>query len=278
MGKKSILITGCSTGIGRCVAAGLRDRGWRVFAAARKLVDVEALSKMGFESCRIDLTDSDSIHAGVEWVLRQTGGGLDALFNNGAYGQPGAVEDLSRAALQEQFETNLFGTHELTRLVLPVMRRQGHGRVIQNSSILGFVAMPLRGAYVASKFALAGLTEAMRIEMDGSGIDFILIEPGPIKTAFRKNARAAFLKHVDLESSFFRAQYRGWTAEIGDEAVDKTPFALPPEAVLAKVIQALESKRPRVRYGVTVPTHLFWVFRCLLPRRWVDALLLRASR
>jgi NAD(P)-dependent dehydrogenase (short-subunit alcohol dehydrogenase family) len=145
--KKNILITGCSTGIGLCVAHGLKERGWRVFATARKMVDVDKLKKEGFESCQIDLDVSDSIHSGVQWVLEQSSGRLDALFNNGAYGQPGAMEDITRQAMREQFETNVFGTHELTSLVLPIMRRQGYGRIIQNSSILGFVAMPFRGAY-----------------------------------------------------------------------------------------------------------------------------------
>ncbi|MBF0454156.1 MAG: SDR family NAD(P)-dependent oxidoreductase [Magnetococcales bacterium] len=274
--KRTLLITGCSTGIGRCVAEGMRERGWRVFATARKSADVAALHQAGFESCRIDLADSASIQEGLHWVLEQTGGGLDALFNNGAYGQPGALEDLTREALREQFETNLFGTHELTRLVLPVMRQQGAGRIVQNSSILGFVGLPFRGAYVASKFALAGLTESMRLEMRGSGIDFILIEPGPIESDFRKNARQAFLKHINAQKSIYQQKYQGWSKQV-EEGVSER-FTLPPQAVLDKVILALESRRPKLRYGVTTPTHVFWVLRCLLPRRWVDFLLSRAGR
>ncbi|MBF0585244.1 MAG: SDR family NAD(P)-dependent oxidoreductase, partial [Magnetococcales bacterium] len=189
---QTILITGCSSGIGQCVAHGLKQRGYRVFATARQLKDVERLQQDGFETCQLDLDDSDSIRNAVEWVLTQTGGTLYALFNNGAYGQPGAVEDISRAALRAQFETNLFGTHELTSLLLPVMRRQGYGRVLQNSSVLGFVALPYRGAYVASKFALEGLTDTLRLEWRNSGIHFSLIEPGPIQTAFRQNATRAF--------------------------------------------------------------------------------------
>jgi short-subunit dehydrogenase len=270
---KSILITGCSTGIGHCVANGLRERGWQVFATVRQQKDVEVLLAQGFTACKIDLADSDSIREGLKWVLEQTGGSLDALFNNGAYGQPGALEDISRQALREQFETNVFGTHELTSLILPIMRRQGHGRVIQNSSILGFVAMPFRGAYVASKFALNGLTEAMRIETRGSGVDFILIEPGPITSDFRKNARKAFLKFINPEKSAYQEQYKNWAAQASADKPTKISFCLPAEAVLAKVLKALESKRPRVRYGVTVPTHVFWILRCILPRRWVDALL-----
>ncbi|MBF0445740.1 MAG: SDR family NAD(P)-dependent oxidoreductase [Magnetococcales bacterium] len=274
---KNILITGCSTGIGHCVAQGLKARGWRVFATARKMADVDKLKKEGFESCQIDLDNSYSIHSGVQWVLEQSDGRLDALFNNGAYGQPGAMEDITRQAIREQFETNVFGTHELTSLILPVMRAQGYGRIIQNSSILGFVAMPFRGAYVASKFAINGLTEAMRVEMQGSGIDFILIEPGPIRTEFRKNAREAFLKFIKIDKSPYQEKYQGWIKIATQEEAKKMPFSLPPEAVLEKVIKALESKTPKTRYGVTTPTHVFWILRCILPRRWLDKILLKAS-
>lgn len=278
-GTRNILITGCSSGIGRCVAGGLRDRGWRVFASARRESDVFNLRGQGFDSVRLDLTDSQSIESALDWVLQQTGGRLEALFNNGAYGQPGALEDLPREALREQFETNLFGTHELTRRVLPIMRQQGGGRILQNSSILGFVAMPLRGAYVSSKFALAGLTETMRLEMRGSGIHFVLIEPGPIKSRFRENARKAFYKHINPEDSHHRDNYRGWVRKIeGHQDDAATRFTLPPEAVLAKVVKALESRHPRARYGVTFPTHLFWVLRCLLPRTWLDVLLAMGGR
>ncbi|MBF0342001.1 MAG: SDR family NAD(P)-dependent oxidoreductase [Magnetococcales bacterium] len=274
---KTILITGCSSGIGRCVAEGLRARGYRVFATARKPEDVATLDRLGFAAHLLDLNDSVSIHSAVEWVLQQTGGTLDALFNNGAYGQPGALEDLDRAALREQFETNVFGTHELTRLLLPVMHRQGHGRVIQNSSVLGFVALPYRGAYVASKFALEGLTETLRLEWRGSRIHFVLIEPGPITTRFRHNATQAFKRHVNVATSRHQERYRIMEAHFQHKAQQGGGrFSLPPEAVLAKVVHALESPTPRVRYGVTLPTHLFAWLRRLLPRRAMDALLARA--
>ncbi len=177
--EKSVLITGCSSGIGYCVAKGLKARGYRVFATARKAEDVARLKAEGLESCVLDVSDSASIRQALAWVLEQTGGTLYALFNNGAYGQPGAVEDLSRDVLRRQFETNLFGWHELTCLVLPVMRRQGYGRIVQNSSVLGFVAMKYRGAYNASKFALEGLTDTLRLELKGTGIHLSLVEPGP---------------------------------------------------------------------------------------------------
>ena len=186
--KKSVLITGCSTGIGRSAAEILKQRGYRVFATARKHEDVAQLIEEGFESVQLDLANSASIHAAVKTILHKTDGKLYALFNNGAYGQAGAVEDLTRDMLREQFETNLFGTHELTNLLIPVMRRQGEGRIIQNSSVLGFVSLKYRGAYNASKYALEGLTDTLRMELKGSGIYISLIEPGPIETSFRKNA------------------------------------------------------------------------------------------
>jgi NAD(P)-dependent dehydrogenase (short-subunit alcohol dehydrogenase family) len=159
MGDKTVLITGCSSGIGLCVARGLKQRGWRVFATARQTTDVMRLQAEGLESLRLDLRDSASIQTAVAEILDRTGEQLDALFNNAAYGQMGAVEDLSREALREQFETNLFGTLELTNQIIPVMRRQGGGRIVFNSSVLGLVALPYRGAYVASKFALEGLAD-----------------------------------------------------------------------------------------------------------------------
>ncbi|MEJ2508316.1 MAG: SDR family oxidoreductase [Gammaproteobacteria bacterium] len=276
-GRGSILITGCSSGIGLCVAQGLAARGHRVFATARRVEDVERLNGLGLESLLLDLADSASIRAALAEILVRTGGTLDALFNNGAYGQPGAVEDLRREVLREQFETNLFGTHELTCEVIRVMRRQGHGRIIQNSSILGFISLPFRGAYNASKHALEGLTDTLRLELRGSGIHIALVEPGPITSRFRANAFAAFQRNIDVESSAFRDTYRRVERRLAKEG-DAQPFTLGPEAVLAKVIHALESPRPRVRYPVTFPTYLFAWLRRVLPARALDALLIRVSR
>ena len=204
---KSVLITGCSSGIGLSVAEGLRDKGYRVFATARKGSDVARLTAAGFESLQLDLADSTSIRVAVDDILGRTGGTLDALFNNGAYGQPGAVEDLPREVLRAQFETNLFGWHELTNRVIPVMRRQGHGRIIQNSSVLGFVALRFRGAYNASKFALEGLTDTLRLELTGTDIHISLIEPGPIASRFRENAFKAYQRNINPDSSVYRDKY-----------------------------------------------------------------------
>lgn len=274
--KKTILITGCSSGIGRCVARGLLARGYRVFATARRTGDVEALRGEGFDSLRLDLDDPASIHETVDQVLTLSGGSLYALFNNGAYGQPGAVEDLGRDVMRRQFETNVFGWLELTNRVIPVMRRQGHGRIIYNSSVLGFVAMPYRGAYNASKYAIEGLVDTLRLELRGSGISVSLIQPGPITSAFRRNAYQAFKDHIDKEASVHRAQYEALEARLQKEGA-VVPFTRPPEAVLKRVIHALESPRPRIRYPVTFPTYLFATLKRLLPQRWLDRILLGSS-
>ena len=277
MVAKSILITGCSSGIGLCVARGLKARGHRVFATARKPVDVERLRSEALASVQLDLTDSASIQQAVTTVLESTGGKLDALFNNAAYGQPGAVEDLRRDVLREQFETNLFGTQELTNLILPVMRRQGHGRIIQNSSVLGFVALPFRGAYNASKFALEGLSDTLRLELAGTHIYVSVIEPGAIMTRFRENAYAAYQRNIQKENSVHRNVYEAMERRLTAHG-PVTPFTLPPEAVLKRVIHALESSRPQIRYYVTPPTYLFAMLRRILPYRMMDWLLRKASR
>jgi len=269
---KSILITGCSSGIGLCVARGLHKRGYRVFATARKADDVARLQEEGLESLPLDLDDSASIHTAVDDILKRTDGKLYALFNNGAYGQPGAVEDLSRATLRAQFETNLFGLHELSCLVLPVMRKQGHGRIIQNSSVLGLVSLKFRGAYNASKYALEGLSDTLRQELAGTDIYISLIEPGPIESRFRANGVAHFKNNIDIEHSPFREQYHKTLARLSAEG-PVVPFTLPPEAVLKKVIHALESPHPRPRYYVTFPTYLFGSLRRLLSTRALDRLL-----
>ena len=274
--NKSVLITGCSSGIGRCVAEGLRERGYRVIASARQARDVESLSDDGFETLSLDLDSSDSINQAVGETLRRCDGRLYALFNNGAYGQPGAVEDLSRETLRQQFETNLFGWHELTCRLIPSMRQAGAGRIIQNSSILGFIALPYRGAYVASKYALEGLSDTLRLELSGSGIHVSLVEPGPILSRFRENALAKWQQNIDAENSYHRDHYLAMLDRLEKEG-PAMPFTLPPEAVLKKVIHALESPRPRPRYAVTFPTYLFAVLRRILSSRGMDRALLKVS-
>ncbi len=273
---KSVLITGCSSGIGHCVAHGLKARGYRVFASARKDTDVARLRNEGLETVQLDLDDDASIRDALAEVLAKTGGRLYGLFNNGAYGLPGAVEDLSRDALRAQLETNLLGWHELTRQVIPAMRRAGEGRIIQNSSILGFVGLPFRGAYNCSKFALEGLTDTLRLELADSGIQVSLIEPGPITSNFRKNAQRVFEATIDTDASPHRDKYQAMRERLQKEGPAQ-PFTLPPEAVLKKVVHALESKRARPRYYVTFPTYLLGYLKRVLSSRGFDWLLMRVS-
>ena len=273
---RTVLITGCSSGIGRVAADTLRARGYRVFATARRAADVERLAADGHESLQLDLTDRQSIDSAVEEMLDRTSGRLYGLFNNGGFGQPGAVEDLSVETLRAQFETNVFGWHAVIRRVLPAMRAAGEGRIVQNSSVLGLVALRYRGAYVASKFAIEALTDAMRLELRGSGVWISLIEPGPITSRFRANAYEAFKRNVDVDSSPHRDVYRAFVIRLasGDE---DAPFTLPESAVVSKLVHALESPRPKVRYAVTVPTHALAFLKRVLPGRWLDAALNRIS-
>ncbi len=273
---RSILITGCSSGIGLAAAEMLRDRGWQVFASCRQETDCDVMREAGFDAPRIDYTDPDSIASGLNAVLETTGGTLDALFNNGAHGIPGPVEDLPTDALRAIFEANFFGWHDLTRRVIPVMRAQNHGRIIQCSSVLGFVTLPWRGAYNSTKFALEALTDTLRIEMRDTPIHVILIEPGPIRTKIRQNSIPHFERWIDWKSSARAAQYEEvlLTKLYKGSAGDK--FELGPEAVVQKLIHALEHPRPRPRYFVTTPTYLMAVGKRLLSTRWLDALLARA--
>ncbi|WP_271270320.1 SDR family oxidoreductase [Aliamphritea hakodatensis] len=276
--NKSILITGCSTGIGYYVAKHLSQRGYQVFATARKAEDVARLNNEGLNSFQLDLDNSESIQLATDWVLEQTHGKLFALFNNGAYGQPGAIEDLSREVLREQLETNLLGWHELTCKLLPVMRRQGEGRIIQNSSVLGLITMKFRGAYNTSKFALEGYSDTLRQELDGTGIYVSLIEPGPVRSEFRANAYAKFQANINIENSPFRRTYEGVVSRLSNADPQKEdPFTLGPEAVLKRVIHALESKRPQPRYYVTTPTYLLGWLKRFVSTRVLDRILIRAS-
>jgi NAD(P)-dependent dehydrogenase (short-subunit alcohol dehydrogenase family) len=269
---KTLFITGCSSGIGYETAKHAQKRGHRVICSARKSQDVEQLRQQGFESLQLDLADSNSIQQAVNELFELTDNQLDAVFHNGAYGQPGAVEDLSRQVLQQQFETNFFGTHELTNLLLPLMRQQGYGRIIYNSSVLGFVPMRFRGAYNASKFALEGLAATLRLELHGTGIDIVLIEPGPIESRFRQNAYAMFKKNIDAEHSVHRDAYRLIEQRLQQKGA-VVPFTLPATAVAEKVIKALESEKPRLHYYVTLPTYLFAFLKRILPAAWLDPIL-----
>lgn len=269
MKQRSILITGCSSGIGLDAARTLKERGWRVIATARKPEDIARLtSEDGLDALYLELADPESIAACANDALRLTGGTLDALFNNAAYGQPGAVEDISPEVLRQQLNVNVVGAHDLTRRVLPSMRKNGHGRIVQCSSVLGLVAVPFRGAYCASKFALEALTASLRVELDGSGIKVALIEPGPIRTRFVETALKSLLQNIDIETSAHRDLYKARIAAM--ESGGKQLFKLEPAAVTAKLIHAVESPRPRRHYYVTAPTYLAAALKRVLPPAAMD--------
>ena len=270
--QKSILITGCSSGIGYASAHFLRDKGWRVFASCRKSDDCARLEDEGFESPLIDYERAQTISDGAQYVIDATNGELGALFNNGAYAIPGLVEDLPVEALKAQFQANFFGWHDLTRQLIPTFRAQGAGRIVQCSSVLGFIHYGWRGAYIASKFALEGLSDTLRLEMRGTGIDVVLIEPGPITSLFRKNAITKFEKWIDYKASVRASDYEAKHEEIyGQEAQAK--FELPPEAVAEKLHRALTAKNPKPRYFVTTPTYVSAALKRLTSTRMLDRIL-----
>jgi NAD(P)-dependent dehydrogenase (short-subunit alcohol dehydrogenase family) len=272
---RTILITGCSSGIGWHCAQGLKARGWRVFATARNADDLSRLAAAGLEALPLDYADRASVAALASEVAARCGGKLDALFNNGAYGQPGAVEDLTREVLEAQFAANVFGWHQLTRACLPLMRANGQGRIVQCSSVLGLVALKWRGAYNASKFAIEALSDTLRLELRGSGIHVSLIEPGPIESDFTKNALRHFEQNIDQANSHYQDAYARQRARLGRGGSAR--YKLGPEAVLETLVHAIESGRPRARYYVTKPTHYMAFARRILPQRLLDHVLDRAS-
>ena len=272
----TILITGCSTGIGYQCAKQLQDLGYQVIATCRKEEDVQHLNKQGIQCFQLDLASSHSIQSALKQILQQTNGRIDALFNNGAFGLPGAVEDLTREAMEYQFQTNVFGTQELTNLIVPIMRQQGGGKIIYNSSILGFAAMPYRGAYNASKFAIEGFADTLRLEVKQDNIQISLIEPGPIISDFRKNAFLQFKQWITIENSAHKNSYQAMISRL-ETVGPSAPFTLPPEAVTKCVIHALQKPKAKIRYRVTVPTILFAIFKQIFPNRLLDLLLIKAG-
>ncbi len=270
-GTRSILITGCSTGIGYACAHGMKARGWRVLATARAKEDIARLEGEGLEILQLDYRDAKSIAACADEALKRTGGTLTALFNNGGYGQPGAVEDVPMKAMRLQFETNFFGWHDLTTRILPAMRKQGAGRIVQCSSCLGIVSLKYRGVYNASKFALEGLSDAMRQELAGTGIFVSLIEPGPIATRFTETALANYKAHIDLEGSVHAEIYKRRIAAMEENKPSK--YRLGPEAVLEKLVHAVESPIPHAHYYVTKPTYMLAWARRLLSTRLMDRMM-----
>ena len=283
MTSRSILITGCSSGIGYTCALGMKERGWRVLATARSETDLDMLRRENLEVLHLDYTQTKSIAACAEAALEATQGKLFALFNNGAYGQPGAVEDLEPDVLRAQFEANVFGWHDLTRKLIPAMRKNGAGRIVQCSSVLGLVALKWRGAYTASKFAVEALSDTMRLELEHSGVRVSVIEPGPIRSRFQEHAQRHFKANIDTDNSVHREDYARLLArneaqiagsKWGYERPGARPsrsllprYRLGPDAVLAKLIHAVESENPRPRYHVTAAAHAMAVARRMLPAR-----------
>ena len=272
---RTILITGCSSGIGYTCAMGMKSRGWRVFATARKVEDIARLESEGLEALYLDYAEPASVAACAAEVARRAGGKLDALFNNGAYGQPGAVEDLTRDVLEAQFAANFFGWHQLTVACLPLMRANGQGRIVQCSSVLGLVALKWRGAYNASKFAIEALSDTLRLELRCGNIHVSLIEPGPIASRFVETSLKYFDKNIDESNSHYGQAYARQRARLGKGGSGR--FKLGPEAVLEKLVHAVENVNPRARYYVTTPTTIMAIARRILPQRFLDTLLNKAS-
>lgn len=273
--QKIILITGASTGIGYDTAIQMRALGWRVFASARNERDVNILKNQGFESILLDVNDSQSIQSAFEHILAQTDQSLDAIFCNAGFGQVGAVEDISRDALREQFETNVFGTWECITHAMKIFRKQGSGRILVNSSILGFAAMSMRGAYNSSKFALEGMCDTMRQELRGTDIWVSLVEPGPVQSRFRANALVAFEKHIDWENSVHKENYLKQINRLKAEK-GRAKFTVSAADCAKICTRAFTDARPKARYRVCVPTHVFWWLKKCLPTQILDELKRRA--
>jgi len=272
---RSVLVTGCSSGIGAATAVYLREAGWQVFATARKPDDLDALRTQGFSPIALDLADAASVESAIREVLGQTNGQLGALVNNAGFCQAGAMEDISRDALRSQFETNLFGLHQLSRGLLPVFRKQGCGRIVQISSVFGRLTVPMLGSYCASKYALESLSDALRVELWNSGIWVALVEPGAIVSRFRKNAAEALDRSVDRSASGFGPAYAHEIERRRRQVKKADFFTRPPEEVARKVLHALESSRPRRRYRVTVPATLAEFVVRFIPQAWTDPFLAR---
>lgn len=273
---ETVLVTGCSSGIGYHVAKGLKARGYNVYATARKDEDVERLISEGFKCLKLDYAESESVQDLANELMLLIGTNLYAVFHNGAYGQPGAVEDLTRETLEKQFATNVFGWMELNNRLIVLMRHNNRGRIIFNSSVLGLVSLPFRGAYNASKYAIEGFADTLRLELSDTNIKVSLIEPGPIKSRFRPNALQALKDNVNMEESVHRDRYKGTLERLAKEGtVD--PYTLSPEAVLNKVVHALEHKNPQPHYYVTVPTYVMGIMKRLLSARLMDKFILKVA-
>ncbi|VGO15206.1 putative oxidoreductase [Pontiella desulfatans] len=271
---KSVLITGCSSGIGRAAAEMLRSKGWKVFPTARKSADLESLRQAGFEVVELDVSSSASIADAVDKVMDANGGRLGAVVNNAGFGMPGAIQDLTRDAMRQQFEVNVFGLQELTNGLIPLFRKQGYGRIVNVSSVVGRLALPFMGIYSASKFALEAISDAQRVELSPDSISVSLVEPGPIRTRFSTNCAGQGEERLDTGASKFGAAYKQYFEKRRNGGMSEDRFRLPPEAVAKKILHALESPRPKIRYKVTLPAYLGDLAARFVPARWIDRMMI----
>ncbi len=272
--NRSVLVTGCSSGIGRATAELLRSTGWTVFPTARKVADLDALRQAGFDAIKLDVSSSESIAVAVERVLVKSDGMLGAVVNNAGFGMPGAIEDLTRDAMRYQFEVNLFGLQELTNKLIPVFRKQGYGRIVNISSVVGRLSLPFMGIYSASKFALEAVSDALRVELSQDRISVSLVEPGPIRTSFSTNCAGQGEEKLDADGSKFGAAYKQYFAKRRNGGMGEDRFRLPPEAVAEKILHALESPHPKIRYCVTLPAYFgSWAAR-FVPAKIIDRLMI----
>jgi len=271
LSKKSILITGCSSGIGYDTAHYLHKNGYKVYATAREQKDVDRLKSEGLDAYKLDVLLASDISKMLELITKE--GELYAVFNNAGYGQPGALEDITTKVLKEQFETNFFGLHELTHQALKIMRKQGYGRIIQHSSVLGIISLRFRGAYNASKYAIEGLCDTLRLELMGTDIHVVTINTGPVRSDFRKNAIIKFKKNVSYDGSNYEQEYK---KELLDtQTKDDDIFTKDSSVVIKNIVDALESKKPKPRYYNTFATHLLGSLKRVLSTKYLDKILLK---
>lgn len=267
----NIVITGCSSGIGLATAQYLQDQGIKVYPTARKSEDVERLKKLGFEDTfELDVTNYEQITSVINAVLAKDNR-IDVWFNNAGFGQPGMLEDIETQILKEQFETNVFGLHEATRQLIPIMRKQGHGKIIQHSSVLGIISLSGRGAYNASKYAIEGLTDTLRLDLSNDNIHISLLNTGPITSDFRKNAIKKLKANVDIEHSYHKETY------LKNIQADKSKVPFNEEAIsVAKVVhRIIQAKKPKPRYYITKATYLLGYLKRILSNRMLDRILVR---
>lgn len=272
--NKSVLVTGCSSGIGLATAELLRDKGWNVYPTARKVEDLDMLEAMGFPAMQLDVASSISIEATVDQLMSACGGRLGAVVNNAGFGMPGAIQDLTRDAMRQQFEVNLFGLQELTNRLIPVFREQGYGRIVNVSSVVGRIALPFMGIYSASKFALEAISDVQRIELSPDSISVSIVEPGPIETRFSTNCAGEGELALDADRSRFSASYKRYFDKRRSGGMSEDRFRLPPAIVAGKILHALESSHPKIRYCVTLPAYLGSMAARFVPAGLIDRVMI----